>query len=127
MSNRKKLKGLRPSLIGIDEPTTGFAGRYNAYTCDTCEKAYLTLDLDNGVTPMFAPCFATQGCTGRAHSAMYPQGEPPPWIGEPIIHWVKPSKEEFMDLPASLRDHVRQGGLIRKATSATPEWVKPLL
>lgn len=127
MSNRKRIKGLRPDVEVLDEPSSGFAGRYNGYICEKCNKGYLTLDVDNGVTPMFMPCFATQGCDGRAHSLGYPNGEPPAFLGEPVIHWVRPSKQEFMNLPASLRDHVRQGGLIRKATANTPEWVKELL
>lgn len=133
VSNRKKakdLKGLRPTYSVVDEPAAlkfGFAGRYNGYVCDACDRGFLTLDIHNGVTPMFSPCFATQGCTGRAHSLMYPQGDPPAEFGDPIIHWYRPTEEEFKKLPPATQDHVRQGGLVRKATATAPDWVKELM
>jgi hypothetical protein len=132
MSNRRKIKGkidrrdgLRPHL-DIDE-VSRFSGRYNGYICDKCDKGFLTLDIDEGVTPMFSPCFATEGCNGRAHSMGYPEGEPPAYLGEPIIHWYKPKQEEMVQFPFEIRHHIERGGLVRKATSATPEWVKALL
>lgn len=126
MSNRKKTKnrqGLRATTSAIDE-IANFSGRFNGYICDTCDKGFLTLDIDRGVTPMFSPCFATEGCAGRAHSMMYPPGEPPAELGEPIIYWYKPNDEEFKKLPPSVQDHVRRGGLARKATTSAPDWVK---
>jgi hypothetical protein len=134
MSNRKKIKEI--SVLGpepnefrarIAKIQNTFAGRYNAYTCDKCGKAYLTLDVDPGVTPMFSPCFATEGCDGRAHSAGYPNGEPPEEFGDAIIHWVRPTKEEMKGLSEPVRQHVEQGGLVRRPTEATPEWVRELL
>lgn len=128
MSNRKKLtrKGNRPVLPSIDEAFK-YPLRYNGYICERCGKGYLTLDIDNGVTPMFMPCLATQGCEGRAHSMMYPEGEPPAELGEPIIHWYKPTGEEFKKLSPAVQQHVSRGGLARKATEAAPDWVKDLI
>lgn len=128
MGNRKKAK-----TASAPQPVSGlselkyFAGRYNGYICETCDKGFLTLDVDHGVTPMFSPCFATQGCEGRAHSMGYPKGEPPAFLGEPIIHWVKPSDTEIASLEPALKDHVLKGGLIRRPTTATPDWVRSLL
>lgn len=138
MSNRKKIKQtaeLDPSMHpvekmanGLEPLVNGFAGKYNGYVCNKCDKAYLTLDIDNGVTPMFMPCLATEGCDGRAHSMGYPEGDPPASMGEPIIHWVRPKDmREFLSLPPAVKQHVRQGGLIRRATAAAPDWVKALV
>lgn len=130
MSNRKKVKGYRATyteIDGIPKLKAAFSGRYNAYACMECGKAYLTLDVDKGVTPMFAPCFATEGCNGEAMSMGYPEGDPPAELGDPIIHWVKPTPKLVGTLPPAIREHVRQGGLIRKATEATPTWVREKL
>lgn len=129
MSNRKKIKAADFSPLQADLVPTfgGFAGRYNGYICEKCDKGWLTLDIDQGVTPMFSPCFATEGCDGQAHSMGYPQGDPPAQLGAPIIHWYKPTEGEFKQLTPELQDHVRRGGLIRKATKDAPEWVKEIL
>lgn len=137
MGNRKRLKGnvrinvnATPFLEKARQIKSTLSGRYNAYVCDTCGKAYLTLDIDHGTTPAFGPCFATEGCNGRAHSMWYPSGDPPANMGEPIIHWVKPTAEEFTQLCKTnvrLAQQVNQGGLIRKATEATPTWVREML
>jgi hypothetical protein len=141
MSNRRKIKGSRATHSAIDEVDltqlgsrerisriqNSFAGRYNAYICGKCGKAYLTLDVDHGVTPMFGPCFATEGCGGQAHSLGYPEGDPPSYLGDAIIHWVKPTAGEYEKLSPSQKSHVKQGGLIRKATEATPDWVREML
>jgi hypothetical protein len=123
MGNRKKatMKGLRPTHTLVDE-IQFFSGRPNGYICSTCDKGYLCIDIDEGTTPMFSPCFATEGCKGQAVSMGYPEGEPPAYLGEPIIHWVKPDKDAV--LPEGIRQHVERGGLIPKATASAPEWVK---
>lgn len=123
---KMKLKGtaaqrLTDRLINIQDT---LSGRFNAYLCDTCGKGYLTLDVDRGTTPMFTPCFATQDCKGPAMSAGYPDGRPPLELGDPIIYWYKPNKAEFSQLSFEMQEHVRNGGLVRKATEAAPEWVK---
>jgi hypothetical protein len=134
MSNRKRIKdnvrltaNINPFREKIRRIQETFAGHYNGYICAKCHKGFLTLDVDMGVTPMFSQCFATEGCSGQARSMGYPDGEPPEALGDPIIHWVRPSEEEFKHLPPQLKEHVAQGGLIRKATEAAPDWVKTLL
>lgn len=125
MSNRRKakLKGLTPVHTLVDE-IEFFSGRPNGYICSKCDKGYLCVDIDEGTTPMFAPCFATEGCKGQAVSMGYPEGEPPAYLGEPIIHWVRPAENQMSKLPISVQQHVARGGLIPKATAAAPEWVK---
>lgn len=134
VSNRKKIKGAAKLEVKgsrlrdrIEKIQNSFAGRYNAYLCGTCDSGYVTLDVDPGVTPMFGPCFATQGCDGVARSAGYPDGDPPEDLGRPIVHWVRPTEEELKSLSPSLQQHVAQGGLIRRPTEFTPDWVKELL
>lgn len=100
--------------------------KYNGYLCETCGKGFLTLDLHEGVAPMFSPCFATEGCEGKAVSMGYPNGEPPAELGEPIIYWYKPTPEEFRTLGTDLQYHVKRGGLLRKASEHAPDWVKAI-
>jgi hypothetical protein len=127
MSNRKKIakRGFRPTHSVIDEIErihNTFSGKYNAYLCQTCNSGFLTLDIDHGTTPMFMRCLATEGCEGMAASAGYPEGDPPDYLGEPIVHWVKP--ENMSKVPVNLQSYVQRGGLIAQATEATPEWAK---
>jgi hypothetical protein len=130
MSNRKKLNGVSPVRVKnrlgdrVAAIQNTFSGRYNGYICAKCGKGFLTLDVDPGVTPMFSRCFATEGCRGQARSMGYPDGEPDPSLGDPIIHWVKPSPAEFKKLPRPVQEHVLRGGLVRKATDVAPDWVK---
>lgn len=131
MGNAKKLKKspqrlsaaakLTDRIISIQET---LSGRYNAYVCETCGGAFLTMDVDRGVTASMSRCFATEGCRGVAHSAGYPEGEPPAELGDPIFYWHKPSEKEFSQLSYEMQEHVREGGLVRRVTEAAPEWVK---
>jgi hypothetical protein len=130
MGNRRKLRSSTNRRNGsnltrrMDEIQNTFAGQYNAYICQKCDKGFLTLDVDPGVTPFMIQCLATEGCNGMAHSQMYPEGDPPADLGEPIIYWVKPTDTEFAKLPPLLVEHVEKGGLLMKATDAAPDWVK---
>jgi hypothetical protein len=106
----------------------------NAYWCKVCGHYIVTVDLDEGVTPMFLAC-RVQGepndpantCTGTMQSMMYP---PHPWpktdgFGvaiptEPTWEWYKPDERELARMrrkdPAGY-EHVRKGGLLlRKRT-----------
>lgn len=118
MSNRRK-----PSRPHLTVATATFEPRYNGYKCDTCRGAWLTVDLDPGVTPMFSPCFRTEGCEGRAVSMGYPSAPPPPDL-EVLIEWFKPRSTRGLD-PA-LADHVSRGGLLRRAAANAPAWVKAM-
>ena len=45
--------------------------RINQYTCRDCKESTVTVDVDEGVTPMFLACRATPDCKGTMASAMY--------------------------------------------------------
>lgn len=118
MSNRRKLR-----LVPNGSLASAFTPRHNGYKCGDCGGAWLTVDLDEGVTPMFSPCFRTEGCHGRAVSMGYPPGPPPQGL-DLLIEWYAPSSTRGLD-PA-LADHVSRGGLLRRATTGAPAWVKAL-
>lgn len=92
----------------------------NGYTCHHCGEVTMTYHVDEGVTPMFLTCRATEGCTGRAVSMMYP---PAPFPGElaalPRWEWYRPSPRAAKRMNPAMRDHVRRGGLaLRKAAES---------
>jgi hypothetical protein len=108
----------------------------NAYFCDTCLHYIVTIDVDEGVTPMFLACRylgeptdPRNTCKGQSHSMMYPDE---PWpthdpAGRPIPttptwEWYKPDRAEMKRLLKKARqgstsaagtvDHVDKGGLL---------------
>jgi hypothetical protein len=115
MSNKRRLKSQPPAAIPAE------TRKYNGYKCEKCGGVWGTVDLNRGVTPMFEPCFATEGCTGRAHSMGYPKS-PPPKDLPILIEWYAPAS--VRNLPESIKAHVYRGGLVRRATADAPEWVK---
>lgn len=132
MSNRKKIKNKPDPLSGFPTVRKLITEldktplKYNGYLCDTCESGFLSIDVDEGTTPMFSPCFATEGCEGQAHSMGYPAGPPPEVLGDPIIMWYKPDPSEYNTLDPELIIYAERGGLIRKATKSAPDWVKEM-
>lgn len=94
--------------------------RYNGYKCASCAGNWLTVDLDEGVTPMFSPCFANESCRGTAHSLGYPSGPPPNW--PLLIEWYKPITTQGLSM--EMAEHVNKGGLMRRAAKDAPAWVK---
>lgn len=126
MGNRRKARpNMGPKLAdrirAIEKTLTG---KYNGYICESCGKGFLTMDIDEGTTPPFTPCYATYGCRGVARSMGYPDNEPPAELGDPILYWYKPSVAEFRKLSVEMQEHVLRGGLVRRATEAAPQWVK---
>lgn len=100
--------------------------RYNGYQCDPkggCGGIYLTVDLDRGATPMFMPCFITEGCDGMAVSLGYPKS-PPPLKVPLLIEWYQPDSQSLAEMPAALAEHIRRGGMARRPTEDAPQWVK---
>jgi hypothetical protein len=65
--------------------------RYNAYTCQR-RHVLLSVDLDEGVTPMFVHC-PDDG--SRATSSGYPKDPPPPYLFPVRMVWRKATKGEF--------------------------------
>lgn len=83
-------------------------GRKNIYICSKGDKT-ITVDKDQGVTPMFIECRAgDEVCKERASSSFYQvdQSVSPDW------EWYKPDAEEMAKLDGHTLDHVKQGGLL---------------
>lgn len=76
-------------------------GQKNGYLCG-CGHLHVTLDLDDGVTPMFTRC---PKCGGRAVSQWYRIDQSLPVAG----YWFKPKSTKGMS--RAMRDHVANGGL----------------
>lgn len=111
------------------------AGEKNAYWCPDCHGYVITIDVDEGVTPMFLACRVKgepsdpdNGCKGQMHSMMYPE---PPWPAvdgydqpiptEPTWEWYKLDAAELKRLEKKARrgdrmavatiEHHQKGGL----------------
>ena len=87
-------------------------GRTNYYYCNACGRHITTIDVDDGVTPMFIACWATKGCAGWMHSSMYrlPAGIRKP--NEVAWEWYRPRKRELSKMSPCTKQHVRDGGLL---------------
>lgn len=97
----------------------------NAYYCNECRGYIVTIDLDEGVTPMFLACRVAgeaghaNPCQGTMQSMMYPQ---PPWPEtdgygtpiptEPTWEWYSPDRNEYRRLDMQVKEHVDLGGLL---------------
>ena len=89
-------------------------GRENVYICEFCGGFTTTIDVDEGVTPMFLDCRAsgkTGNCPGMAVSQMYPEGRRPGHIPPPTFEWYRPSPEEVEKMDPAMQDHISKGGL----------------
>lgn len=80
----------------------------NAYTCTECEETIVTVDADEGVTPMMIDCRATDGCEGMMRSHFYAVIQ----AREPTHEWHKPLKSKMLGLSAEMRSYVKGGGLV---------------
>jgi hypothetical protein len=90
-------------------PAGGLIGKKNQYYCVSCRRAVVTVDRDDGVTPMLIPC--QFGCKAVMHSAFYKVNQDLPATHE----WYRPGEEELKNASPAMRDHVSRGGLdIRK-------------
>ena len=80
----------------------------NAYVCKTCRRVMVTVDLEEGVTPMMLNC---DMCPGTAYSCFY--RVPPDLI--PQYAWKKPEPADYgkyrKEVRAAVREHVERGGL----------------
>lgn len=114
-------------------------GRKNLYVCEKCHEAIATVDVDEGTTPAFLACRATDDCDGTMQSQWYP---PEPWAdpfpamlaiikgpGEiekvevsvtvPVVsfEWFRPSpKSSIARSDPAVLAHVRAGGLLLRST-----------
>jgi hypothetical protein len=87
-----------PELMSSDTP------KVNVYSCQVCEHDFVTVDRDEGVTPMFMTC---RVCGGRMVSAMYRCDQ----TRIPTHEWLRPSRAQIKGYPKHERVHFRQGGL----------------
>lgn len=81
--------------------------RFNNYICDTCGYLTKTVDVHEGVTPMFIRC----GCCGQTTKSTFYKDTVP--NQKPEFEWRVPSLKElgkYKSNPAML-DHIFQGGL----------------
>lgn len=84
-------------------------GDRNAYVCERCGEAMITVDRDEGTTPMMLFC-RFGGCSGMMKSMMY---RLPPDLAdrEPTHEWYKPSLKWARRQGPAMLDHVQRGGL----------------
>ena len=113
--------------------------RKNAYWCDSCHGYIVTIDRDEGVTPMFLACRVKgeptdprNDCEGMSRSMMYPAEPWPETDGyghaiptEPTWEWYAPGADEANALDRGTFEHVQKGGLLlrkigRKAPPPPP-------
>lgn len=105
-------------------------GEKNAYWCERCRGYVVTVDVDEGVTPMFLACRVKgeprapgNDCTGTMRSMMYPDepwptedGHGTPIPTEPAYEWFRPTLQWARRQGADTLLHVKNGGLILRPT-----------
>ena len=84
-------------------------GRENFYTCDACGAVMVTVDVDEGTTPMLTDC-RTGGCGGQARSGWY--GPKPVGADAAKWEWYRPAKKETRGMSTETKLHVSLGGLL---------------
>lgn len=92
-----------------------FQGKKNVYLCTKCGHGFVSIDVDEGVTPFMTGCLRT-GCDGWAQSTFY---RVDPMLKEvpAALEWYRPTDEgELAKLKHSVRLHVDKGGLISRVT-----------
>lgn len=88
----------------------GYKDCLNKYTCNVCGSFIITIDRDNGTTPMFisgAYC-PTANCKGYLVSSWYIVDDVD---GEPTYEWRKPTKKEYKKSSLDMKEHFDLGGL----------------
>ena len=98
--------------------------RRNAYFCNSCRRVTISVDVDNGVTPMFHPCVH---CKKMATSFMY---QVPACLRYDFsngikvlpadIEWYKPDEREIIKLSVDENEHVKKGGLLSRGRTNKP-------
>ena len=100
--------------------------KVNAYDCPICNKAAITRDVDDGVTPMLLGCRMTPGCKGLSQSRFY--RVPQEWWDCARFEWYKPTEKQARKMSEGMRGHIQQGGLVLREVPAArtrPAPVKP--
>lgn len=91
-------------------------GAINTWQCNTCSGVIVAVHTDEGTTPMFLACRATEGCAGTMVSAGYPSAPVPEHIIKLLSwHWHKASATQLKryrrENPA-MYQHLQMGGLL---------------
>ena len=81
--------------------------RLNRYTCQKCHEFVVTVDLDEGTTPLMMLCRATKSCNGHMYSSFYRVDGAP----EPQYAWRKPTAAEYAAASPAMKQHFDLGGL----------------
>src|SRR5574343_971923 len=96
--------------------------RRNAYFCKNCRKVTITVDVDEGVTPMFIKC---PFCGEMANSFMYQipgcmRFDFSKGIGilPADYEWYKPAKDD--KIAKYEMEHVSRGGLLMRSRTNKP-------
>lgn len=80
------------------------AGPVNIYE-GPCRHQLVTIDRDEGVTPMFKAC---PQCGARLHSTGYPIGAQ---SATPTHEWYRPSPKAARRMGPEMEQYVKAGGL----------------
>lgn len=95
-------------------------GRINGWGCEECGEYTYVIHVDEGTTPFYLGCRATERCSGLGKSLFYPNTPPPQRVKDQVKwEWYKPKRKEYNSLSKDVMDHVDRGGvLIRDLTEA---------
>lgn len=86
-----------------------FKDKPNLYACEQCGKHLITVDREDGTTPMMLTCQVTEGCDGEMQSAWYRVA--PALVSEATHEWYTPDAVELATMSLGMQQHVAQGGL----------------
>jgi hypothetical protein len=110
----------------VSEGTDSLVGRKNGYSCQSCPARFVTIDVDEGVTPfMVSHAKFELGtlCTGMCHSHFYKI----PQDLEPTHEWylldMPTARKRYRREPAMV-DHIERGGLLLRARPGAPRTVR---
>lgn len=88
-------------------------GKKNIYMCKRCGRGFVSIDLDDGVTPFLMSCL-TDGCKELAASFFYQAPQDLLADISPAVEWYKPDAVELAGLTGHSREHVLKGGLLSR-------------
>jgi hypothetical protein len=101
-------------------------GARNAYTCDVCKATIITINADEGTTPMLLDCAVTADCKGMMQSHWYIDIP----AGEPTHEWYRPTARQLLATAQAegwshrgrveTAEHVKRGGLIIRKRTLEP-------
>jgi hypothetical protein len=89
-----------------------FQGKKNIYVCQKCGHGFVSIDIDEGVTPFMTGCLRV-GCAGWAQSLLY-RADPMLKDIPAALEWYRPATLDV--LKHSVQVHVEKGGLISRPT-----------